>query len=349
MTILFNSCKDDEITLPNPDEYTDALTFFEELNYNGSVLISKNDTDILRMGFGEANRNTGTLNDSFTKFRIGSVSKTFTGMGIIQLKRNGLINSFDQSLNEFDESFPNGNLITIRHLLTHQSGIPDYIAMIEKSAKNGETYTPENIYSEIKNYIAEHNLDFIPGNSVNYSNSNFLIAAMLIEKLSGEIYEDFIKTHVLDILDMTDTEMGTNEISGDSYAQGYNGSKNVSTYPMDIAFGAGCWTSTISDLEKWCLAIMGDNWFSAEEKATIFGGEVPEESTAFGLAWFKSKINGEMFFWHGGDIDGFVSLIGVVPESKGVIITLSNEQDDTGAKRNLIIETIVKKELTKTE
>jgi len=342
---FLSSCSDDENPLPTPDEYTDAQTFFEEIDFNGSVLISKNGSDILRTGYGEANKSTGVLNDANTKFRIGSVSKTLTGMGIVQLKRDGLITDFDQYLSDFDADFPHGNEITIRHLLSHQSGIPDYLAMVETEAKGGQQIEAEDVYEMIKIYLAENSLDFAPGSSVSYSNSNFLIAALLIENLSGETYEDYIKANVLTPLNMTDTEIGTDEISGEQYAQGYNGNANVSEYPMEITLGAGCWTSTVNDLEKWCAVAMGDEWFSADEKETIFGGEVPEESTAFGLAWFKSKIGGKTFYWHGGDIDGFASLIGFVPESNGIVITLSNQQDDTGEKRNLIIETILQHEM----
>ncbi|WP_053182223.1 serine hydrolase domain-containing protein [Sunxiuqinia dokdonensis] len=342
---LFSACSDDENPLPNPGDYTDALTFFEDIDFNGSVLISKNGDDILRRGFGEANKSGGVLNNADTKFRIGSVSKTLTGMGVVQLKRDGLITGFDQPLSDLDADFPHGEEITIRHLLSHQSGVPDYLPFVETKAKSGEQISPEDIYTLIKTYLSDTDLDFEPGSSMAYSNTNFLIAALLIEELSGETYEDYIKANVLTPLDMTDTEMGTDEISGEQYAQGYNGNANVSAYPIEITLGAGCWTSTVGDLEKWCKAAMGDEWFSADEKELIFGGEVPAESTVFGLAWFKSKISGKTFLWHGGDIDGFASLIGFVPESSGVVIALSNQQDDTAAKRNSIIETIVTKEL----
>ncbi len=339
------ACSNNEKDLTYRGDYTDAPTFFGDINFSGSVLISKGGSDILRSAFGEANKSTGLLNDTDTKFRIGSVSKTLTGMGIVQLKRDGLLSSFDQPLSDFDADFPYANEITIRHLLSHQSGLPDYLPLVEPGAKNGEEISAEDTYAMIKTYFVGNALDFTPGSSVAYSNTNFLIAALLIENLSGEAYEDYIRTNVLEPLSMADTEMGTDDISGETYARGYNGNTDVSAYPMEIALGAGCWTSTIGDLEKWCKAAMGDMWFSADEKDLIFGGEVPAESTIFGLAWFKSKINAKTFFWHGGDIDGFAALMGFVPESEGVIIALSNQQDNTGAKRNLIIETIVKEEL----
>ncbi|WP_346856640.1 serine hydrolase domain-containing protein [uncultured Draconibacterium sp.] len=343
-SILLYSCGNEELPLPNDSTYTNAQTFFEDLKFRGAVLISKNNNDILRTGFGEANSQTGELNNDTTKFRIGSVSKTLTGMGIVQLIRDGLITGLDQYLSDFDADFPNGNSITIRHLLSHQSGIPDYVPRIEGQAKSGQSFTSDDIYNEIKNAITENGLDFAPGTEMHYSNSNFLIAAVLIEQLSGKTYSSFIKQHVLEPLQMNDTEMGNSTIGGSVYAQGYNGSNNVSNYPMNITLGAGCWTSTVGDMEKWCKAAMGDNWFTAAEKKAIFESDIPMESTIFGLAWFNSNIFDKTFHWHGGDIDGFSALIGFVPQNQGIIIALSNEQDDTAQKRNKIIETILNEE-----
>ncbi|WP_297091405.1 serine hydrolase domain-containing protein [uncultured Draconibacterium sp.] len=342
--VFLSACTSDENELPDIENYSTAFNFFEAASFNGSVLISKNGDDIFRGSFGLANKETGILNDLETKFRIGSVSKTLTGMGIIQLKREGLITDFNQPLSDFDTNLPQANQITISHLLSHQSGIPDYLPLVEKEAKSGEQISAEEIYEEIKLYLAENDLDFTPGSSMAYSNSNFLIVALLIEELSGESYENYIKSRILNPLNMMNTEMGTETILGANYAQGYNQNVNVSQYPMAITLGAGCWTSTVSDLEKWCQAVMGNDWFSADEKELIFEGQVPNESTIFGLAWFKSKVNGKTFCWHGGDIDGFSSLIGFLPEQNGIIITLGNKQDNTGKLRNRIIETIISNE-----
>jgi len=336
--------KEDDPTPVNPGSYVDAAAFFESIDFQGTVLIKRGSTDVLRSGFGYANAEGGTWNTPTTKFRIGSVSKTFTGMGIIQLWRDGLLTNLDQPLRDFDPDFPRGDEITIYHLLTHQSGLPDYVGTFEGLAKSGQYFDPEDIYEVIAESVAEDGLQFNPGQNIQYSNSNFLLAAILIQELSGQGYHAYIQEKVLQPLDMNQTEPGANTITGADYAQGYHGQENASNYPMYIALGAGDWTSTVADLEKWCAAVMGDQWFSPAEKDLIFGGDVPDEATAFGVAWFKSNINGQSFFWHGGDIDGFSALIGFVPEDEGMVITLSNQQDDTGGIRNQIIETILQEE-----
>jgi len=341
--ILACSTEDDP-TPDNPDTYVDAETFFESIDFQGSVLIKRGDFDVVRKGYGYANTEEGIWNTPATKFRIGSVSKTFTGMGIIQLWRDGLLTNLDQPLSDFDPEFPRGEEITIYHLLTHQSGLPDYVGAFEDLAKSGEYFEPEDIYEVITESVAEDGLEFAPGQYVQYSNSNFLLAAILIQELSSQGFHTYIQEKVLQPLGMDQTEPGANTIDGPDYAQGYQGQENASNYPMYVAFGAGEWTSTLTDLEKWCTAVMGDQWFSSNEKELIFGGEVPDDATAFGVAWFKSRIHEQSFFWHGGDIDGFSALIGFVPAEEGMVITLSNQQDDTGQTRNQIIETILNEE-----
>jgi D-alanyl-D-alanine carboxypeptidase len=343
VSILACSTEDDPTPF-NPDIYVDAAAFFESIDFQGTVLIKRGSTDVLRSGFGYANAEGGIWNTPTTKFRIGSVSKTFTGMGVIQLWRDGLLTNLDQPLSDFDPEFPRGDEITIYHLLTHQSGLPDYVGPFEDLAKSGEYFDPEDIYEVIAESVAEEGLEFTPGQYVQYSNSNFLLAALLIQELSGQVFYTYIQEKVLQPLGMDQTEPGANTITGTDYAQGYHGQENASDYPMYIALGAGDWTSTVADLEKWCSAVMGDQWFSPAEKDLIFGGDVPDDATAFGVAWFKSRIDGQSFFWHGGDIDGFSALIGFVPAEEGIVITLSNQQDDTGQTRNQIIETILKEE-----
>lgn len=341
MLTMMVGCSNDDSTPTSA--YTDAETFFTELDYQGTVIIKKDDTEILSRGFGLANQTTGESNGLNTKFRLASVSKTLTAMAVVQLKRDGLIDSFDQTISEFDDDFPNGDQITLKQLLMHQSGLPDYVGAIEPLAKSGNSIAPEDIYEVIQEEVTENGLLFSPGTSVAYSNSNFLITALLIEALSEQSYTDYVMEEILSPLGMNATEPGQPAIDGQGYARGYQGTEDVSSYPIHIALGAGNWTSTATDMLLWCEAIMGD-WLTAEEKALVFPGDVPLESTLLGMGWFKSNIGGTLYYWHGGDIDGFSTMIGFIPEQQGIIITLSNQEDPTGMQREQIIETLLRKE-----
>lgn len=336
------SCSSDDGTNPS-NNYTTAKNLLSQIDFQGYAIITKNGNDLVRQGFGLANQSTALPQDYNLDYRIGSVTKTLTAAGIAQLKRDGLINSFNQTLDEFDPEFPNGNQITLVQLLSHQSGIPDYQLIVEGAYEQGETLDEEDIYQVIKDMISENGLNFSPGTNKQYSNSNFLIAALLIQELSQMPYHDYIQQKILNPLAMTNTHKGTDVIDENTHAQGYfNGNPN-STYPMTIAFGAGDFSSTPKDMETWVNAVK-TNWFTNDEETEIFTQNVPSGFTNFGLGWFTTQEGNTTMYWHGGDINGYWSMIGFIPEYDITIVLLSNHQDDTGTQRNTIIEQLLTNE-----
>ena len=136
--------------------YTTTENLLTEIDFQGYAIVSKNGNDLVRQGFGLANQTTTLPQDYELAYRIGSVSKTLTAAAIIQLKRDGFISSFNQTLDEFDPEFPNGNQITIAHLLSHQSGIPDYQFVVEDAYEQGEILEEEDIYEVITYLISEN-------------------------------------------------------------------------------------------------------------------------------------------------------------------------------------------------
>lgn len=120
-----SACSDDHNNPQPIIEYTDAELYLEEVGFSGSVLVRKGNTDLLRQGFGMADIANGLNNDPSLTYRIASMTKAFTAMGIVSLKRDGLIDSYDQTISDFDPEYAHGDKITLKHLLTHYSGIPD--------------------------------------------------------------------------------------------------------------------------------------------------------------------------------------------------------------------------------
>ena len=343
MVILFTSCSsDDDNNTPSID-YTTAENLLTDINFQGYAIITKNGNDLVRQGFGLANENTALPQDYELAYRIGSVSKTLTAAAIIQLKRDGYISNYNQTLDEFDPEFPNGNQISIAQLLSHQSGIPDYQFVVEDATEQGYFFDEEDIYEVIIELITENGLNFTPGASKQYSNSNYLIAALLIQELTQMPYHDYIQQNIFNPLGMDDTLKGTDAINPNTHAEGYKNGNANSTYPMDIAFGAGDFSSTPKDMETWTNAVK-TNWFSATEKDDIFAQDVPSGYVDFGLGWFTTQEGNTTMYWHGGDINGYWSMIGFIPEYNATIILLSNKQDDTGIQRNTIIEQLLTNE-----
>ncbi|WP_299099970.1 serine hydrolase [uncultured Winogradskyella sp.] len=340
---LVTSCSTDDDNNAQNNSYTSAENVLTDIGFQGYAIITKNGNDLVRQGFGLANQSSAKPQDYNLAYRIGSVTKTLTAAAIVQLKRDGLINSFNQTLDEFDPEFPNGNQITIAQLLSHQSGIPDYQFVVEDAYEQGATLDEDDIYEVITTMILEDGLNFTPGSGKQYSNSNFLIAALLVQELSQMSYHDYIQQNIFTPLGMTNTYKGNNSINTNNHAEGYKNGNVNSTYPMTIAFGVGDFSSTPNNMEIWTDAVKND-WFTASEKAEIFAQNVPSGFVDFGLGWFTTQEGDTTMYWHGGDINGYWSMIGFVPEYNATIVLLSNNQDDSGSQRSTIIEQLLTNE-----
>lgn len=331
LTIISACSNDDDKPVPTEPtgDYTTAEALLEEKGFQGSILIRKGGTDFLRKGFGMADAEAGIANDPSLVYRIGSMTKAFTAMGLVNLKRDGLIESYDQPLSDFDHEFPQGDKITLRHMVTHYSGLPDYIGPIEEVYRNQNMYfAPEDIYDIIKESAGEDGLLYEPGTNFTYSNSNYLILGLLIEELTGMDYNDYIQQKVMTPLGMNQTTIGADDIQGEGFAKGYSNGQEVAPYLMELAFSAGEFESTIADLEKWGDALMGNNFISADEKGDYFAAPYTEDDFfTVGMGWFTIKLDGTLIYNHGGNIDGFTSIIALLPESNSMIIMLSNVEN----------------------
>jgi CubicO group peptidase (beta-lactamase class C family) len=336
---LLFSCKKDDVQVykyENPEKY------LKEIDFQGNVLIRKGNDVILRESFGMANEQAGIPNLSSTKFRLGSMSKAFTVHGIVRLKEQGLITSFDQNINEFVDDFPQGDEITLRHLMMHSSGLPDHVSTFEELIIDQNLFfTPVDMFEVVWETVEEDGLQFTPGTKHQYSNANYLFLALLIEKLSGEPYHDYIEESLL-TLGMSETHKGDNLITEIDEAKGYTFGMERGEYPMEIAFGSGDWVSNIPNLELWADAWL-NNLHTDADKAAVFALPKQDEITEFGMGWFTLRTNGKMTYFHGGDIDGFTSLIVLYPETNGMLIALSNKEDQR-EKLDEMIELLAKYE-----
>lgn len=339
--VLFTSCSkdDDDINTPTAN-FTTVENLLNETNFQGFAIVTKNGSDLVRQGFGLANESTMLPQDYELAYRIGSVSKTLTAAAIVQLKRDGYISDYNQTLDEFDAEFPDGNEINIAQLLSHQSGIPDYQFVVEEASSQGAFFDEEDIYEVIIELISENGLNFTPGTGKQYSNSNYLIAALLVQELTGMSYHEYIQQNIFSPLQMSNTFKGVDYINANTHAEGYNNGSANSVYPMNLAFGAGDFSSTPEDMEIWTNAAK-TTWFSSAEKDEIFAQNVPSGYVDFGLGWFTTQEGNTTLYWHGGDIDGYWSMIGFIPEYNATIVLLSNRQDDSGEQRNTIIHELL--------
>lgn len=196
------------------------LTKYKEYGqFNGSALIAENGKIILKKGYGLANMEWDIPNQPSTKFRLGSISKQFTALLIVKLAEEGKL-KLDVPITTYLSDYPKetGDKITIHHLLTHTSGIPNYTStpnFLRDKSRN--PYTPEDFVKTFNKLP----LEFTPGEKFRYSNSGYFLLGYIIEKVTGKTYEQYLQEIILTPLKMANTGYDHFEVILKNRAAGY--------------------------------------------------------------------------------------------------------------------------------
>lgn len=300
--------------------------------FNGAVLIAQKDKVIFKKGYGCANYELDVANSSNTKFHIGSVTKQFTAAAILLLQEQGKL-SVQDSLAQYIPDYPRGSQITLHHLLSHCSGIFNYMQLFNSGQLDPrQPITLDALIAIIK----EKPLNFEPGKEYEYSNSNYLLLSFIIEKVSGKSYSQFMQEAILQPLQMHDSCFDNHRTIIKNRASGYyhdfahdNEVENVGYIDhASVGNGAGGLLSTVEDLFSWNRALYGNRLLKKESAAlmtssfTHYHNQFEEYDYGYGLC--IGKLHGRNVFFHGGCIQGFVSANYYFPESEILIILLSN-------------------------
>lgn len=315
------------------DTYMKALA--ENRNFHGSVLVAKEGKVLLNKGYEFADLDQNTMNKSQTKFAIGSITKQFTAMAIMQLSEKGLINVND-NLSKYLPDFPNGELITIHNLLTHSSGLVDYLGLIEFDKVVLDNKDAMDILSIVEN----EGLMFNPGEAFNYSNTNYLILGILVEKLSGMSYEDYLQKNIFDPVNMENTGICYGKDNEIHDATAYSGF--LESAPIDdegllqIAYGAGNIYSTVEDLYRWDQALKTEKLVKGETLNQIFSEHVAMPGAgSYGYGWMIVDSGVGKMIFHGGNTLGFTAnLIRFIDIDMTIIILSNNGYYDLTALTN---------------
>lgn len=299
------------------DNYLQA---YAKLNrFNGSVLVAKGDNILISKGYGMANLELQVENTPQTKFRIGSVTKQFTALAIIQLEEKGLLKITDH-IDKFLPDYPNGGKITIHHLLTHTSGIPSFTHFPEFEHDKILPTTPLEIIDKFKH----KELLFKPGSEYKYSDSEYIILGYIIEKVSGKSYQKYLNYNIFRPLNMFNTDYDNSKIILKNRASGYDYEDGIlynSDYnDMSLPFAAGALFSTTEDLYKWDRALYKDMLVKDSSLTKIF---TPYKKN-YGYGWYIDNFYTHKKIWHHGYIDGFSAVITRFVDDNTCIIILSN-------------------------
>lgn len=295
------------------------------------VLVSEEDKLVYEKGFGKANIE---LNDPLRPemlFRIGSITKQYTAIAILQLIEQGRI-LLQDSLQKFIEGFPHkGYTITIENLLTHTSGIVDY-EVLDFHVPNAIRidFPPKQIIDS----LAVLPLAFIPGTQYRYSNSNYFLLGFILEKVTGKAYKTYMKENVFIPLGLSETcydspaEIIKNRVTG--YTKGSTGYENAGYLSMNQVFSAGALLASARDLFKWHQALYT---YKVVKKETLDKAVAPFQFSdgklsEYGYGWFIKEFRGKKLIGHGGAIDGFRSMEAYLPEQDIFIAALFNSDND---------------------
>ncbi len=296
----------------------------EAAAFSGYVLVQQGPTTLYGRGFGSADRAQGSRPDADTSFRIGSTSKQFTAAAIMLLAQDGKVD-VDAPISRYLPDYPAvGASLTLAQLLSHTSGLPEYL----KSFEPGDFATPRTPAELLATFDTKP-LDFPPGSAWSYSNSGYLVLGAIIERVSGLTYGEFMRTRVFAPAGLTRTTVG--DAAGlPNRAHGYQaaGATLADADPIDMSvpFAAGAIRSTATDLARWHHVLATDAVLSAASRARM----TTEVRDGYGLGWFLSTVKDHPVIGHGGNIHGFNTGYLRVPDLDLVVVVWSNNQAVNG-------------------
>jgi CubicO group peptidase (beta-lactamase class C family) len=296
---------------------------------SGSILIAREGEIELAKGYGPANREHGVPCTPDTAYRLASMSKTFTAMAVMILQEREAL-SVEDTLDQYIPDYPEGDRITLHHLLTHTSGVVNYSALPDHYRVWTMPHTIEEVIARFKN----EPLRFKPGAKFEYSNSGYVLLTYVIEKASGTSYESFLKEAIFEPLGMRHTGLDSHtEIIPNRATGHYNfGDGIVQAQYLNTGYtsGAGGLYSTVGDLYKWDRALYTDTLVSEKTLKTIF---TPRLQT-YGYGWFIREEFGRRLIEHRGGINGFLTMIQRFVDDDVLVVTLFNYVSTFGREVN---------------
>jgi D-alanyl-D-alanine carboxypeptidase len=311
-------------------------------DFSGTILVAQAGADAIVLSYGFANREHNVLNTPNTKFAIGSITKSFTGMAIMILEERGFLSVDDPICEHFTNCPDAWQAVTIHHLLTHTSGIPSYTDLLaggQIDAELGKEYTTDQVIA----FFDERPLDFPPGSQWHYNNSGYFLLGAIIENASSQSYDAFVQENILQPLGMTETGYNYDHLIVENRASGYSQEEsediNAPHWDVSTQYSAGGLYSTVGDLYKWDQAFYSNDLVSAKTLDKIFSAAVTtsDGSSRYGYGWLVFGLSGHQVVEHPGGLYGFVSQLTRYPEDQVTIIILSNYDvmDTTVIGRNL--------------
>jgi CubicO group peptidase (beta-lactamase class C family) len=307
-------------------------------HFTGSILVVRDGTAVMSKGYGMANYEWNIPNTPHTVFRLGSITKQFTGMAIMILQERGKLKVNDPICKYLDNCPAPWQSITIRHLLTHTSGIPNYTAFPDFAAKNAvQPYTSASLVETFR----DKPLAFTPDEKFDYSNSGYHLLGLIIEKASGTTYANFLRDNIFVPLGMKQSGYDDTRTVVPQRASGYewseNGYANAPYINMLIPYAAGSLYSTTEDLLLWDRALYTDKLVTHSTLKEIFA---PFKNN-YGYGWMIHQTPDGQMTEHAGGIFGFSTTIRRFPAKQVTVIVLGNNSSAQSSRIGSDLSAIV--------
>ncbi len=318
------------------EDYLSEIT--KTRSFTGSVIVTVKDKVLINKGFGKADYELNVANTSRTVHRIGSLTKQFTSMGILKLFENDSL-SLDDSLSKFIPDLPAGwKTITLFHLLTHTSGIPNYFGEMD-------AVPVEDTYKEIEKVIEmerknPRGLNNVPGQEFRYSNFGYAMLGHVIERVSRQTFFDYLKNVIFDPLGMDQTFYDDPRMIITNRSEGYKFSDGrlVNDALKDPAgYSTGGILSSANDLLKWLKALNSNAILGADTRRMMFYPFLNN----YGLGWQILEKNGKTMYNHNGGTHGYDSRIVYYPKEEVFIAILGNNEDVRSVPITCDIEALI--------
>jgi len=287
--------------------------------FNGVVLVARNDSILLAKGYGWRDIENKIPHDTNSIFLVGSVTKTFTATLILYLQERGQLNIND-TLTKYFPAYQYGKKITIKNLLTHTSGIYNYTEDV--------SYLPEKSFSNniFWNIIKDTPLEFEPGSKYGYSNSNYFLLGLVIEKITGKSYEKNIREIIFEKTGMKHSGFDFTHLKSPYKSVGYDATDNGKQERSIIAdssgtYAAGSLYTTAGDLYLWYKALKNNVIITQKtfmEAVTAYKG-------AYGYGWQIDSAYRHPQWEHNGGTMGFAASFRNLPDQNACFIILRNE------------------------
>ncbi len=321
-----------------------------------AVLVRQNGKPVFERGYGVRDLRSKARIDARTNFRLASCTKQFTAMAIMLLVHDGKLR-YDESLTEFFPDFPAyGKPITIRNLLNHTSGLPDYEDLMDALEKGkGPAWTSEKQIQDdevLELLKKERNAKFAPGTSWAYSNSGYVVLGAVVAKVSRKSYANFLHDRIFAPLKMDHTivfQKGRNEVTNRALGHSKENGvlKETDQSSTSATLGDGGIYSNLEDLVKWDDALRNHTLLSEEEfqpaliPVKLNDGSAPHwpvepnddnlhpgKPVSYGFAWFLDLYEGRQRMWHSGTTMGFRTVIERFAEGRGLTVIILCDRTD---------------------